>query len=364
MAAPGGGAAPTTVRQKVVRVVAPLAAGLVAAVVLTALVVPWWAAVAIWVGVAAVLVAAAAAIPVRTAGLVPRPAPCASFDEAMARLDSGVRAREREGMHPLGVTRLWHHGRRTDRVAVLFHGLSNGPHSMVELGPRLHAAGWTVLAPRLPRHGHADLATDALRRLTAEELRDAADEAVDVAAGLGRSVVVLGISGGGVVAAWAGQFRPEVGHSVLVAPMFGLGGLGPRVNWFLVRLALLLPSVSLWKDARLKADFPGLGHNYKRMHTRAVGETGRLGVAVRRAARRRAPAAASAALLTNAADRAVTGELAVRMAALWQRWIPVEQVEFPASAGLGHEVVDPADPEGDVTVTYPVLLRLLGAAGT
>lgn len=266
-------------------------------------------------------------------------------------------------MHPLGVTRLWHHGRRTGRVAVLFHGLSNGPHSMVELGPRLHAAGWTVLAPRLPRHGLADLATDELRRLTAEDLRDAADEAVDVAAGLGASVTVMGISGGGVVAAWAGQFRAEVERAVLVAPMFGLGGLGPRVNWFLVRLALLLPSVSLWKDARLKADFPGLGHNYKRMHTRAVGETGRLGVAVRRAARRLPPAVTSAALVTNAADRAVAREPAPRMATEWERWVPVDRVEFPASAGLGHELIDPADPEGDVSVTYPVLLRLLGAAG-
>jgi hypothetical protein len=67
--------------------------------------------------------------------------------------------------------------------------------------------------------------------------------------------------------------------------------------------------------------------------------------------------------VTNAADRAVTGSLAVRMGDLWARWIPVDRHEFPPSARLGHELIDPADPEGDVAVTYPVLLRLLGAAG-
>jgi carboxylesterase len=352
---------PKTVRDKALRTALPVVLVIVVGVVLTALLLSWAWALGLWLGAIVLVVAVTMLYPVRTAALVPHPEPCPSFDAAVERFDAGPRAREAQGMHPKGVSLLWHHGRRTPNAAVLLHGLSNSPHSMIQLGAALHDRGWNVMVPRLPRHGHADLATDALKRLTAEELRDSADEAVDIAVGLGETVTVLGISGGGVIAAWIGQLRGDVSRAILIAPAFGLGNFGGPLNSFLSRLMLLIPSISIWKDPALKADFPGLGHNYKRIETRGVGQVSRLGLAAVRAARHGAPAVATAAVVTNPNDKAVDPGMAVSIAETWGRHIPVDRYVFPDSPVLGHEIIDPADPEGDVSVTYPVLLRLLGA---
>ncbi len=335
---------------------------LVIAIALTALVLPLGWAIAVWLGGIVLVLLAAAVMPVRTGDLTARPSPAPDYATAtrrFAELDDLSGEQAPDGLHPTGASRLWSHEKRTAGAVVLFHGLSNSPHSMVELGPRLHELGLNVVAVRLPHHGHADLATDALKRLRATELRQCADTAVDVAAGLGERVTVVGISTGGVVAAWLGQNRPEVARTVLVAPAFGLASFGGLLNRFLMRVMLLVPSFSLWKDPKLKADFPGLGHNYKRQHSRAVGEAERLGLATFRRAATVAPATAEAAVVTNAADQAVDNSMTAELVTLWRRHIPVTTYEFEAARGLGHEIVDPADPEGDVELTYPVLLEVI-----
>ena len=57
--------------------------------------------------------------------------------------------------------------------------------------------------------------SDELGRLTALELARAADEAVDVAHGLGTHVTVMGLSMGGVMAGFVAQGRPDVERAVL-----------------------------------------------------------------------------------------------------------------------------------------------------
>ncbi len=338
---------------------------LVIGIALTALVLPLGWAIGVWLGGIALVLLVAAVMPVRTGGLTAQPDPTPDHATAVQRfarlddLDSLPHESAPEGLHPKAVSRLWDHGKRTPAAVVLLHGLSNSPGSMVALGPRLHALGLNVVAVRLPQHGHADLATDALKRLRAADLRRCADTAVDVAAGLGERVTVVGISAGGVVAAWLGQNRPEVARTVLVAPAFGLSSFGGRLNRFLMRVTLLVPSFSLWKDPKLKADFPGLGHNYKRQHTRAVGEVERLGLATFRQAATAGPATSEAVVVTNAADQAVDNSMTAEFTATWESHIPVTTYEFDASFGLGHEIIDPADPEGDVERTYPVLLPLI-----
>jgi alpha-beta hydrolase superfamily lysophospholipase len=212
----------------------------------------------------------------------------------------------------------------------------------------------------MPENGLADRATDALGRLTAEELCRFGDTAVDIAAGLGAQVVVLGISAGGTVAAWIGQNRGEAARVVLVAPMFGLARFGAALNAALMRLTLVMPDVSIWKDPALKARFQGMPHAYKRQSTRATGEILRLGYAVRRQAAATEPAAGAAALVTNGNDSAVDNALAERFAEAWaRRGLPVTRYEFARSDGLGHEIIDPLEPGADPALTYPVLVALI-----
>ena len=55
-------------------------------------------------------------------------------------------------------------------MVVLLHGVSSCPRAFVDFAPMLLARGHNVVALRMPENGYADRATDALRRLTAEQL--------------------------------------------------------------------------------------------------------------------------------------------------------------------------------------------------
>jgi alpha-beta hydrolase superfamily lysophospholipase len=351
--------AATTVGQKVALVVAFGSLVLVLGFVATALLTSLPLALTLWLGALALLVAAGSLSPLRTAGLVAEPDPAPDHDAAVARFRADAAA-PTPALNPLCHPELLTHGRRTARVVVLLHGISSCPRAFVDFAPMLFARGDNVLVPRMPENGYADRATDALRRLTAERLRDWGDTAVDIAAGLGDEVVVLGISAGGVVAAWCGQNRPEVARAVLVAPMFGLGALGPLVDAAVMRIALLLPDIPIWKDPILRGRFVGLPHGYQRQSSRATAEVLRLAHAVLRQAGATRPAAPAATLVTNANDNAVDNRLAARFADAWaRRGVPVARFEFAASHRLGHEIIDPLEPGADPALTYPVLLGVI-----
>jgi alpha-beta hydrolase superfamily lysophospholipase len=357
-------AAQMTVTQKAIAVAVAAAAVFALVVALAALVLPARVALALAAGALAVFGLVLALRPVPVGDLGARPAPTADFDAARARFAAAAAA-DPTPLNPLCPSRLLDHGERTATVVVLLHGVSSCPQAFVDLAPLLHARGHTVLAPRMPFNGYADRATDALSRLTAEALRDWADEAVDVAAGLGDAVIVLGISAGGTAAAWAAQNRPEVARAVVVAPFFGLAGFGPRGNAVLMRAMLTLPNLSMWKDPVRRARWDGMAHAYARQATRGVGEVMRLGYAVFVELARAAPAAGALVVVTNEADRAIDNALAERFAAAAAGWgTPVGRIVFPASDGLGHEIIDPKEPGADPAITYPALLRAIeGPAG-
>src|SRR5205085_10378382 len=80
--------------------------------------------------------------------------------------------------------------------------------------------------------------------LTREELRACADTAVDVAQGLGESVIVAGVSAGGTVAAWVAQSRPDVQRAVIVAPLLEIGRVPSVLGSPLMNLALHIPNLT------------------------------------------------------------------------------------------------------------------------
>ena len=332
-----------------------LAVGVAATALATSLQV----AVAVWFGLVALAVAAGLLRPLHAERLVAVPGPAPDYAAAVARFRSDAAAAP-EPLNPLCHPELLTHGARTPRVVVLLHGISSCPRAFVDFAPALFARGANVVAFRMPENGYADRATDALGQLTAEKLTAWGDTAVDIAAGLGDEVVVLGVSAGGVVAAWCGQNRPEVARVVLVAPMFGLANLGPALNAAIMRATLLLPDFSIWKDPMLRDRLVGLPHCYKRQSSRATGEILRLAHVVMRQAAASRPATRGAAVVTNANDSAIDNGLAKRLADAWEReGIPVQRFAFARSHGLGHELVDPLEPGADTDLTYPVLISLV-----
>src|SRR2546430_14902701 len=122
-----------------------------------------------------------------------------SYDEA-TEIARGLQALDGPNVNPVCQTRLYEHGRQTERAVVLLHGFTNCPRQFDDLGRRFFERGWNVLIPRYPRHGYSDRLTTAIAELRAEHLMAVADRSLLAASGLGEKVVVAGPSSRGIPA--------------------------------------------------------------------------------------------------------------------------------------------------------------------
>lgn len=347
-----------SVTQKTLISLGMLVGGFVGGMLLTALVLPWHWAALIWLGGAVATVVLAEVLPVSTRGLDSSPSPARSYDEAKSRFEAWSNEAEAT-IHPRCTPFLLGHGKRTAKSYVLVHGISNCPYSMVDFAPKLHALGHTVLVVRMPWNGHLDNGTDALRHLTARELRAFSDRSIDIAAGLGEHVHVIGISAGGVIAGWMAQNRAEIDRAVLLAPAYGLSSFGTGLNSALMRLVLFMPHFSVWKDPIRRAAAENRPHSYKRQSTRGMGEVMRLGLATVRQAKASKPRACSITLVTNAADAAIDPTMPEDLAKMWeQKATPVTRYVFPKELGLPHELIDPTEDGANTSISHPKIIEL------
>src|SRR5690349_10149214 len=261
----------------------------------------------------ALAVGLAATIPLRSGDLRSHPVPAADYRAAINLVERRQAADDRV-VTPGGRTVLLTHGMRVPRVDVLLHGFTDSPSQFAELADSLYQRGDNVYVPRLPHHAERSGDARALAGMTAVQLRQTADSAVDVASALGDTVVVVGLSVGGTMAAWMGQHRAEVRRVVLIAPALEAGRVPSRLEGFLINLTERLPNVTRRSapDTARPDRNPGFA-------THALAEVLRLGAAVRGAAEEHAPKAADFTLLLNERDRTVKSAAALRLARAWQR---------------------------------------------
>ena len=293
------------------------------------------------------------------------PHPVSSYDDALAGF-ARLLAAEPHGLVSGCESRLMTHGRRTPRAVVLFHGFTNCPQQFGLFGDRCFSAGDNVLIPRLPEHGFTNRRAVTLGRVTPDRIAAAADQAIDIASGLGDTVVVAGLSVGAEAAAWAAARRPEVGRVVIIAPLLGIAHLPVAVSRFLARLWIAIPDSFHWWDPRVRERLPGPPYCYWGWSSRGLGEMLRLGFALSAAAVRGPVRARSIVIVTNANDDAVDNGPARALAADWARDAPgrVRTFEFADSLRLGHDVIDPEQPYQRLEIVYPLLERLVqGDAG-
>ena len=252
------------------------------------------------------------------------------------------------------------HGDTTEHIIAFVHGYTNCPLQFARLAEQFHQRGYNTLTMLMPHHGLADRLTDAHRRLTAEELVAYTDEIVDIARGLGQHVTLLGLSGGGMVAAWAAQTRSDLDLAVIIAPNFGFKAVPRRLSRLAANLLRLAPDVVLWWNPfeREKGRLP---HVYPRFTLHGLIQQWRLGFAARHQAEHQPPAAPSILVITNAHDLAVDNAAIARMVARWRAWgtSPVRTYEFPNELHLLHDIVDPGHAGQRVDVVYPKLLELV-----
>ncbi len=319
---------------------------------------PWpVGVVALVVALGVVLLAALliVLVPVSTGGLGPRPKPARDYADAMVRFEA-IAAAEATVCNPAIRSLLLTHGQPTRRVYVFIHGTTNSPRQFEELGRLLHARGHTVYIPLMPRHGRRSMRLAELRGLRAEELRDYADAAVDLASGLGQEIVAVGISGGAAVVGWMGQNRAEMHTALLLAPFLGVRRVSPAVGTAMMNVYSRMPSVNLEDPLEPRRDWV-----YRGQTTRALAETLRIGRALFRQATAAPPLASHLILLTTARETQVANGATYRLAALWRaQGANVIADEFAPELEIPHNAIDPAADPAKKAIVYARLLELLG----
>jgi len=163
-----------------------------------------------------------------------------SYADALLRV--GLRQRYDDSVAVAnGRTILMTHGDRAARVYVLLHGFTDAPTQFATVGAHLFADGANVYIPRLPHHAERTAPLRAIGRVTSEELARFADSTTQIARGLGDTIVVVGLSAGGVLAAWIAEYHPEVQRTVLIAPAIAMGRVSSDEGAGIVILASKLP---------------------------------------------------------------------------------------------------------------------------
>lgn len=324
-----------------------------------------WLKITLWVvlGVAVVAVALVGFLflPIGDPNLSSQPNPAPSYDAALQRI-AAKQAAETVGppLQPITHSVALLHGSRVETAVVIFHGYTHSPYQWRVVSKAFYDGGYNVWAPLAPYHGEADRMTGDLSKLTPELLRQYADEGVDVGTGLGRHVEVVGLSTGGDVAVWAAAERPDVTKTIAIAPAMDPRGVPAWVLMPVARWYRYMPDNFNWWQPSQKAAMPGPA--YPRFSFRGMFAFVQLTQwALHRADAGGYPVTGALEMVANPADRSVDTTFNVDSA---RRLAPpgeLEVFEIPASAGFGHDLIEPdGENKKIISQVYPVVARALG----
>jgi carboxylesterase len=252
------------------------------------------------------------------------------------------------------------HGACTDEAVVLLHGFTTCPKQWDVIAAAMAAQGRSVVVPRLPGHGYRDRLTRALSDTQPADLVEAAHGAVDIAAGLGRRVTVVGLSGGGTLAAWLAGHRDDVAEAVLFAPLIVPKVVPDVLAGPLSRFPEHGVDLYLWWDAHLRADLATPPYAYPRYSVRSLAAF--LAIGREASAPTRVTLLDRLTVVTNDNDAAVSNDAVAEVdAALAPRAREHRAVVFPIELGYRHDVIDPrGESAGRIHDIYGRIGPLLG----
>lgn len=282
-----------------------------------------------------------------------------------AALAADLLAADDDAVHPRCRSRIHDRGHRADRSVVLLHGYTNCPAQFDVVADAYAAAGYNVVVPRLPGHGSADRLDRSLSQIRAPDLAQAAWTAVDIAAGLGERVTVVGLSGGGTLAGWVAAHHDEVAEAVLLAPLVAPRVLPTATVAPVARLSRLIPDVYLWWDGDLQAQLADPPYAYPRYSLRSIGAFLAVGRAARDSDPGRTTPLQRLVVVSNPGDLAVSNVGVALLGDHLAAQLATDGVHLPhriaAEAGFGHDLIDPEGENGAVIATvYGELEPLLG----
>ena len=172
-----------------------------------------------------------------------------SFDAAVA---AGQQEQTQDTADPQVLpecrSRLLVHPNKTAKAVLMLHGYTSCPKDYSELAQLFYDRGYNVYVPREPHHGLQDV--NQTSKVKADELVGYADAGMDVVAGLGEEAGVIGLSGGGVLATWLAEYRPDsVAHLLALAPFYQPDA--SQAPSFLIKPAIVLYGSGLVPDRRI-----------------------------------------------------------------------------------------------------------------
>jgi len=277
-----------------------------------------------------------------------------SYADALLRI--GLRQRQDDSVAVAnGRSILMTHGDRAPRTYVLLHGFTDAPTQFATVGAHLFADGANVYIPRLPHHAERAAPLRAIGRVRSDELARFADSTIQIARGLGDTIVVVGLSAGGVLAGWITEYHPEVHRTVLIAPAIAMGRVSDGEGEGIVILASKLPEVvrmSAPIDTARPENIPGIS-------TRGLAELLRFGQRVRDRAATAPPSVHDVVFLLNEADRTVSEDAALEVARRWMdRGATPKAYRFGIAAKLPHNVMELTSHGGNTELVYPIVEAL------
>jgi pimeloyl-ACP methyl ester carboxylesterase len=275
------------------------------------------------------------------------------------RIAQTIKDLDGPNVNPLCHSRLYTHGRRTERSLVLFHGFTNCPEQMDALGTQFFDEGWNVFIPRYPRHGYKDRLNTSIAELRAEHLVALANRSGEVGMALGERLTVAGLSLGAILTGLLAQRRAGIDRAVLIAPMLGLRPIPGPMLTALSLLATRMPNFYVWWSLREKERI-GPPYGYPRFSTHSYAALFECGRMLVREARRDAPKSSSLAVITNAAEPRLDNRFTYALIDSWRkRKANVDTYEFPIAARLPHDLIDPGNEAQNTALAYPVVARLI-----
>jgi carboxylesterase len=299
--------------------------------------------------------------PINISDLSSNSNPVSDFEESLLRIEEICQEEDARGdLSQAGRSILLHHDRKVENVIIFLHGFTSAPIQFLELGGKFYQRGFNVYIPRQPCHGIADTTTLALKNYDAQVMVDFTGQVIDIVHGLGDRVTIIGLSGGGTMAAWAGQNRGDVYQAGSIAPMLGAGFIPAPLTRILTKLLLRLPDFYMWWDPALKADNPLTeDYQYPGYPIHALGEVLRLAFAVETEAQRNAPRASKVTMVSNANDTSVSNPKIDQLISIWRsKGDHITHHQFAKDLGLAHDFITPTRDGFRADIVYPTLLEL------
>lgn len=285
--------------------------------------------------------------------------PLLEYTEAVKRFAALQNAYDTVSFNPCCSPQLLTHTMRTEKVYILIHDYTNCPCQFGRFAGLIFNNNSNVIIFPLPGHGLKDRMADAHSGITAEDLVRKVDRVLDIGSGLGKKMVVLGVSAGAVLAAWAGQTRRDVEKVILITPAFNYRVISRSNRTLTVKLLLSLPNRYRWYDQVLKEE--GMpAHVYPRYATRAIAHIVRIGMFLEKMLELQAPLAKSFVVITNGNDSLADNRVTERYVDHLKKYrVEMMTYEFPARMNLGTDIIDPFRTEEQIEKVYPQIMKII-----